>query len=904
MPPAPPPPVIVGRDSELSAIRSLVTATRDGEGSSALIVGDAGIGKTTMIESAVALARSEGFRVLRCRGVRSGQDVGFTGLHELIRPIADDIRHLPDRQRRAIEGAFGLREPARGDALILNIGVLSLIEDLAETTPVLLVVEDLHWMDASTAEVLAFLASRMTERRTLLVAASREGATYTDWSRSFEARIALAPLSDADALALIDGRWPQFDVQTRRAILASAKGNPLALSEFGAEKANRVAPRESVPIPRSERLDQSFLWEVSMLPAASRSALLVVAAGEDASVHELVVALQRLDLSIGDLTAAEHSRLIRLERDAYVFRHPLIAAALYDRADTESRARVHGALAAAVGDERRAAWHRASSVIGLDAGAAQDLEQAAELADARGALSEAAAAWRRSADLSPVDDDRARRLARAGELSRQAGDLPAAIAATEEARGYARDPQVLHDIVATQWMVSVTSGHQGLTPLELIELAQRSGDSSHDAEYLLFAATTSYISTADLDVRRAVADALRRLPPEQGAGYQLIGLSLVDRDYRPTVEEILQHFVGEISAIDAMVLNVAGFAAENAGDPESAERMFGASQQALHRAGRIADETAGLSGRCGQLITLGRLNEGLADAEQCLRLGEDAGLLLVGAVAAAEAGRARARRGENDLALEALETSRRLSGDAPIPRIRAMQSWAEAIVAMNQNRHADAAELLDGMRGYPIIAHWTGLDTVDCAMRTKNFGLVGRWLDETRAFAEETQSLRLMVQVTAVEAVLRDSPDAADLFEKAIEIGKASGAEVDTAHARLIFGEWLRRSRRIVEARTQLREAAQVLRANSFLPLAERAAAELRAAGESTTARETSENIDPVAVLTAQELLVARLAARGMTNKEIADNVYLSHRTVGAHLHRAFAKLGVSRRAQLAVLID
>ncbi|GAA2228988.1 AAA family ATPase [Herbiconiux moechotypicola] len=896
---------LVGRDHELAVLRDAVVQSQHGHGRSVLVEGDAGIGKSALLDTVAAEAAAAGFTTLTCRGTRAGTESGFAGLHQLLHPVIDRVAALPSRQRRTLEVAFGIVEGSASDGLVLSIATLGVVEELVTTGPVLLLVEDLHWIDRSSAEVIAFLASRLATTRVLLLASTRSEARYQDWSGAFSEVVAPAPLSDESAERLLETVGPHVPPPLRRRILAASSGNPLALTEFAAE-AVASTPREPAPgrltLPR--RLEQAFLAETATLPERTRSALLVAAAGEDSSFEEIVSAAGALGLTALDFVPAERSRVLTVREGSFAFRHPLISSALYDTADSQSRAVVHRALAASSADTGRSVRHQAAAAFGVDEEVAGRLEEVAATAARQGARAEATESWRRAAALSPDIADRGRRLAEAAESARQAGDIALAIDLVQEARAAANDVDTLRRVTTTEWILSQTTAYAGRTVRELVGVAEQLDDPAARIEMLVFAAVRTFILQEPADVAAEVAAALEATGADDSDVFYRIGRSLVDPRSRLPIEAMLPSFRRQLSPSDSMLLNCLAFSAESSADLDGAVLVWNTAQAAFHDEGRSSDESTALCGRGGLRITAGAISAGLADAEQALMLSLDLDLAVVGAMAAAEVARARARRGDRVEAEAALATSVRLGGAQPFARVAAVQSWAAGLLALGENRYAEAVQSLLQTSVNESVELWAGLDLAEAAARLGTPEVIAPWLARAEIAARRTESAHLWMLVAAAKAVTTEGDDARPLFEEALDWGGRCEASTDVARIRLLYGEWLRRSRHIVEARTHLRAALAGFRAESLYALAERAAGELRAAGEGEARDAVSRGSDLATRLTAQELLVVRLAAQGLTNKEIADQVYLSHRTVGAHLHRAFAKLGVTRRGQLGALID
>ncbi|GAB1340637.1 LuxR family transcriptional regulator [Streptomyces sp. E-15] len=900
---------VIGRDSQFGQLTDLLDAARRGNGSSALVHGEAGIGKSALVSAVVEAASSSGFAVLSCHGIPGSGAAGFEGLHELLLPLLGRVDALPPRQRTALDVAFGAEgEPA--DRLVTGLAALGLLEEAAARGPVVVLIEDLHWLDRSTADIITFLAARMGVIPALLLATSRTDRAYPDRTAHFKHHVPLDPLDQHDALALVASHAPELTPLQRRRLVERALGNPLALTEWasipswveGAFSAGRG------PVPVSQRLEDSFLAEVALLPRATRRALLVAAAGQDASGYEVLAAARSLGLDPRDFTPAEAFGLITLVNGSYRFRHPLVCSAVYDNADSDARSRVHTELAAVVVDAARAVRHRAAAAAGWSEEVAAELEGLAVAAGRRGARTEAAAAWRRAAALTPVAAERARRTVMAAEAARQAGATVDAATLLAEAKPIVEDEASVVQLARTEWMLASTS-----TTLpdrsgdELVALSRTLKDPDDRVEVLTWAAVRGYTrQDMPADVMAAVADELRRpglAVTEHQQLLQSIGLALIgSADRIASVEKALSIFHRQVRETDATLLNCLAFAVEDTHDLAAAARVWSAEVDMFHRSARVSDETVALAGRGTARVTGNAIAAGLADCEHALRLSSDLDLSVVGAIAAADIARARAWRGEHDLATAALKTCAELSGLTPFARVAASASWASAQMAANDGHPEEAIPHLLKCVAHPPIGLWAGADLADAAVHAGRPDVVEGWLEMATAALATSDSDHLAMLVERSRALLAPGEEARAHFERAITRGERSIAHLDLARTRLFFGEWLRRERHIVEARGQLSAALHVFEAHHAVPLARRTTRELAAAG-GVQRTQPAPSVDAGAVLTAQELHIARLAAEGQTNRQIADRLYLSHRTVGAHLYSAYAKLRINRRSQLATAL-
>ncbi|PZF13226.1 AAA family ATPase [Curtobacterium sp. MCLR17_034] len=892
---------LVGRNAEARLIANAFDKARAGLGSAVLIEGEPGIGKTALLADTAAVTGDHARFVLRARGVRSATDVAFGALHELLNPLTAYIDALPERQASALDVAFGRRTGPTPDRLVLGVAVLGLLEEACTQGTVVLLLDDLHWMDRTSVHALLFAAPRLVALRVLLVATSRTGGQVSDPADAFPTVVRLGPLDDVAAAQLLSDVAGHLPDRERSRVRRESYGNPLALLEFSGADAG--ATRSRTTDRMSARLERSFLDGVRLLPQDAQEALLLVAAGEGATVRELEEAVAAAGLGAADLATLEREGFVRRDGDRIVPRHPLVASAHYDAADPLRRRAAHDVLATAVRAPDRRALHRAAATVGLDESVAADLDRVAETALRHGAPAEAATAWQRAADLSPDPTHQANRLVEAAEAARRAGASDDASVLLRRAEPLAElsDARTQHRFARAEWMLSMTADHRGRGAAELVAFAGTRSEASERAEVLLWAAAKCYIHQEPDGVRELVASTVERAAQEHEdrdtAVLADVTLALV-RTGRSLDDATVDRFLDRAQATDGVIINCLAFAAEEAGDMALSDRCWTAGARLFHDAERTSDEATALCGRASPRITAGHLRDGLADADRSARLSEELELPVVTGMALAEAARALARAGDRKAAHARLDALTRIPVAQGFARIVATAAWAAALIAADEGRHDDALAHLARTSVNRPVAMWSGADLVEAAIRSGDASPVLEWLDEAEQVAEVTGSSHLRLLVARSRGLLVvDEAEALEHLSSAVELGSPSTMPFDLAVARLHLGERLRRIRRIVDAREQLAQAVRLFDGVGARSWAARARTELRAAGgvaDRDVARETADDL-----LTPQELLVSRMASTGRTNKQIADEVYLSHRTVAAHLSRAFTKLGISRRSQL-----
>ncbi|MFE4967581.1 LuxR C-terminal-related transcriptional regulator [Streptomyces sp. NPDC056660] len=900
-PSVPPDTDLVGRLAERERLAGYVALGRVG-GVSVVLEGEAGIGKSALLSWLASRALEDGYRVLRCTGLEQASPVGYSALHELLHPILGLIDALPRRQREALTTAFGLTEGPSADRLLVSIAALGLLEEAAASTPVCIAIEDLQWVDRSTARVLDFVALHLAEAPMLVAATGRPVTEPGGVVGGVMERLPIAAL-DADAaeelLARVAGT---LRPATRARVLREAGGNPLAIRELATALNERGTPRGlAAVLPITGRLQHALLGRLAQVPPRSRELLLLAAVADDAGMPDILEAARLLDLTSADLTPLETDGLLRVAENRPVFRHPLLRAAIQGAASTASVHRAHWALAQTLKDPVRAAWHRASSTFERDEAAAAAVAEAGRHAQARGALAEAAAAYQRAAQLSEQTAHRAARLAMAADAARAAGLSAEALEILEEAEGLAADAATTSRLAVIRSTLSLTTGLTHYSRASRSTGPSPGADAESRAEVLWAAALNARGRNLPAAEWRRIEDELRALdtasPLKPIALAVLAPLGHVEEDLRALLPQLVPEMVHRPLGMISLAV-----AAESLQDLETALTCWGLSLERFHELGAPADEVQSLRGRAGILLLRGRIREGLADAEYAARMARDTAQPLMESMCVATVARARAMLGEPEATSAALRRLHALASQYPLAMASADARWAAGIVALAGNQYRDALIEFTHMSVHPTRSLWAIADRTEAAVRAGRADSIRQNLAQAEQAARAYRSSFLTSLVERGRALLADADgDAAgaqEHFARAVQAGELSESPFELARTHLLFGEWLRRERRPAEARAHLSGALSVFESVDAKMLAERAAAELRAAGEAPR-RPDGTSAAPAAALTPQELQVARLAAQGLSNKEIADRVYLSHRTVSTHLYKVFPKLGIASRAQL-----
>ena len=905
-------PVLRGRRNECEALDRLLTRVRAGESQVLVVRGEAGVGKSAILEYLVQNA--SGCRIVRAAGVEYEMELAYAGLHQLCAPMLGLRDRLPDPQRDALETAFSLSTGPPPDRFVVGLSVLGLLSEASEEQPLICVVDDAQWLDGTSALALAFVARRLLAESVGLVFATRQSVEVRELAELPE--LLLGGLREPDARALLDAAWPgRLDEQVRDRVIAESHGNPLALLELPrglppAELAGGFGLSDVAPL--SNRIEQSFLRRLDSLPDPSRRLLLLAAAEPTGDTALLWRAARELGLGNDAAVAAQAAGLIDL--GALVqFRHPLVRSAAYQAAPIVDRQEVHRALAEATypaSDPDRRAWHRARAVPGLDESVADELERSAGRARARGGSAAAAAFLERAAELTPDAARRGRRALAAAHAKLESGAPEAALELLAAAERCPLDE--LQRAVLTRLRAEIVFALRrgnDAPPLLLDAARQLEPLDSRSARDAYLEALGAAIFAGRLNGRvgpREVAAAARDAPP--GPQPPRATDLLLDGLATRFTEGYVAGALPLQRALNAFT--------QDAGGDEDIVRWFWLpwlvagdlwDDEMWHE---VATRAVRLCRESGALNNLP------------LALGYRAVVhLQAGEFAAA-----------SDLIAE-VDAITEVTGNAPVQYSAGLLvAWrgveAEALEFFNQ-AHQNATTRGEGRAigalGYVSAVLYNGLGRYEAALASaqagceyEDFGLYGFSLVElveagARSGAHEVAAAalqRLEERTSAVgtewalgtqawsRALLSDGQAAESLYREAIERLGRTRVAVHLARAHLVYGEWLRRENRRVDAREHLRAAHEMFGDIGTEAYAERARRELQATGE--TARSRTD--ETRGALTPQESQIARLARDGLSNPEIGAQLFISPRTVQYHLHKVFLKLEVSSRNQLGRL--
>ncbi|RDI53305.1 helix-turn-helix transcriptional regulator [Nocardia mexicana] len=894
-----------GREREQSAIDALLDGARGGTSGALVLRGEPGIGKTALLEYAAAAAGE--LRPLRGTGIEVEAELPFAGLQLLLRPALADLGALAEPQRAALASALGLEAGSGNDPMLVGLATLSLLTEYAGDTGALLLVDDAQWLDRASRDALLFAARRLHAEGVAMLFAARDGEGAFPVAGLSEHR--LAGLSPEASAALLDEH--DLTPALRYRLLAEAHGNPLALRELPvALAAERSADFRTGALPLTDRLRLAFYGQVGRLPEPTQRLLAIVAADETGALDVLVRAAAVMDAGIDDLAPAEAAGLLQRDESAdtaVVFRHPLIRAVVVQRAPLGQRLAVHRALADALEAPEHAdrrAWHLAAAATGPDEEVAAALEDTAARARERGGHEAAAAAYERAARLSVGTEARVRREASGAESALEAGDLTRAgvLARRAASRDVGEDLRArLTQVQAISkfWHGEFPDAHR-----LLVEAAARDIGPEQAAGMLLQAIHTGwYLGEGPLS---EVLERLAALPlPDHdpiAPAARFVG-RLLDRGPGPepgalarTLAEI--HERGRISDQLRLILCGVALARGQDGDADALATGLIAAHRDAGAAGRLP---TALFFAAEVAVFTGRLRAARGLALEGRELARDTGQQQWVRQLSSVLAHLDALAGAEDECRASADTG--LAGDTPgsIAPGAPWAHWSLGLLELGAGRAEAALSRFERLTREPLSHHICATrsvpDLVEAAVRV---GAPERAAEAFARFEQWAESVRQPwadALVLRCRALLDGGTHAERLYTDALRVHDRDGRPVEYARTALLFGEWLRRGRRKAEARTRLDDALEILDRVGMRPWADRARAELTATGATENSPRAQHR--SATVLTPQELQIVRLAARGLSNRDIAAQLFLSHRTVGYHLYKAYPKLGVTSRGEL-----
>jgi DNA-binding CsgD family transcriptional regulator len=899
-------PPLVGREAEIARVDAVLGGL-PGQGAALVVAGEAGIGKSALIERARRRGEGVGARTLSTVGVESEAELGYAGLHQLLVPILELGRLLPEPQQRALDAAFGAAEEVESDRFLVAIAAFGLVCEAAGSAPLVLIADDAQWLDPPSLAVLAFIARRLESEPIALLFGVRDGyATPLEEARLPSLR--LERIDAGAAAALLDRTAPGLPPLSRERVLAEAAGNPLALVELARVPPSGDPADESLTPPPTNltaRLEGAFASELDPIPPDTRLVLLAAALDGRAPLAELVAAASAVrgePLGPAAIDPAVEARLVELDAAHLHFRHPLIRSAVRQAGLPGEVLALYAALAEVVADPERRLWHRAGAAVGFDEEIAAALEAQASDAQRRGAVGVAAAALERAAALSSDPRKKGRRLVRAAGVAYDLGLVGPARRLIRQAEPLELDPLEAARLAWLRQMISGDVWVQAGATRSFVAIAEQmaaGGDPDAALGSLVPIAHRSWWTRSRERTRRYLADTAEGMgfPADDPRLLAVIALAHPEGTAPLVRRRIAAMLLHEIA--DPLAAMHLGIAAEKAGDFVLGARFLAHAVDGLREQGRLGPLTQALVHHAWAATHTAEWETAIAAGAEAGRLAADTRQPQFGSTGALVVALATAHRGSDpDLESLVARPERALLAASGGPLL-APAHLARGADALGDGRHEDAFRHLwpvfdEADPVYHRFMRWSALlDLVEAGVGTEHDEPIDAAVAALELVAAESEPPYLVAALACARPLRAADEEAEALFEEALLFS----VDYSFLRARTLFsfGRHLRRHRRSADSRTPLRESVGLFDALGATRWSSRARLELRATGETIGGRSP----DARDRLTAQELQIAQLAAEGLSNREIGERLFLSHRTIGSHLYRIFPKLGITARAQL-----
>jgi DNA-binding CsgD family transcriptional regulator/tetratricopeptide (TPR) repeat protein len=900
-----------GRQRECALLDDLVSSVRRGESRSLLLRGEAGIGKTALLQYLIESASD--LNVARATGVASEMELAFASLHQICAPMLDRVERLPAPQRDALRVVFGLSTGSAPDRFLVAVATLTLVSDAAEQRPLLCVVDDAQWLDRASAVTLAFVARRLLAEPVGLVFAAREPGDELRDVPDLEVR----GLVNGDARAVLQTTVPfALDARVRDRIIAETRGNPLALVELPRGlTATQLDGGFGMPGvgDLSKRIEDSYIRRLESLSEDARRLLIVAAAEPVGDPLLLQGACRRLDVALAAVDATDGLLTIG---ERVTFRHPLARSAVYRSAGDAERRAAHLALAEVTDRDRdpdRRAWHLAAAAAGPDESVARELELSAGRAQARGGFAAAAAFLRRSVALTSDPASRVTTALAAADASLRAGafDVARGLLAAAESGPLDEFGQAQLGLLKAQ--VTFVQHRASDSPSLLVAAAKKletldlrlARDTYLDAwSAALGAGRLASAGSSLLDVSRAIASAPGPADPPLPRDLLLDGLALLFTDGRTAAVPVLRRAVTAFASTEVSTEEMlrwgwlASRAANLVWDYDGCLEI-NARAAGLARESGALEVLAMVDNACGQAAAIGGDFESAEEFTDELEAVKEATKNNIPPLAALALAGVQGREPDASRSLTGVITEGSATGQGTAVQYA---QWAKSVLMNGLGRYEEAlAAAREASDAIPqlFIAMWALSELVEAGTRTGNAELAEHALMRLGEATEDTDTDWALGIHARAAALVSDGEDAERLYRDAIERLRRTKLRPDLARAHLLYGEWLRRKRRRVDARAELRAALDQFTAIGMEAFAERARGELQATGEVVRKRTVETRDD----LTPKERQIARLARDGLSNPEIGARLFLSPRTVEWHLRKVFTKLDIHSRHQLSVAL-
>jgi DNA-binding CsgD family transcriptional regulator len=903
--------MLYGRDAERARLGVLLGDARESRSGVLVIRGEAGVGKSALLED--TRERASEMQILRGNGIESEAHVPFAALHQIVRPVLGHLESLPEPQGGALRGALGLEVPEGHDRFLISLAVLTLLAEVAEERPLLCLIDDAHWLDPASSDALVFVGRRLEAEGIAMVFAARERE-----GNRFEApglpELALGGLDPQAAAALIGRRANvALSPEARQRLVAATGGNPLALLELPAvlSEAQLVGAEALLtPLPVGERIERAFLARVHRLPEDTQTLLLVAAAEDSGELATVLIAAAELGAASQALDAAEREGLVRVRGGHVEFHHPLVRSAVYHSAPLSRRHIAHRALASVLNGESEAdrrAWHHAAATVGPDPGVVKELDDAAQRARKRSGFAAASLAFERAAALTSNDGQRVHRLIAAAENAWLGGRVERAAMLLTQAQPLASEPTQRSDIDRYLGLIEMMDGipadacHlllraaseiaplDGQRALQLLNLASVAATWADDGEAAVAIAQLAQGLAVDTPIDRMLVSLLT------GIGAHFEGDFVAAAPPLRLAVSLANRLDDDSTTEEPVALMFAGRAALYLGDDRDVYR--------IHHEATARARTAGLLVILTQILPRvgyaelweGRWTSAWANLSEGLRIAREIGqhdlvayhLVLLALIAA--------HRGDEDECRSLARESLELSSARRFVLATESAHWALTVLELGLGR---AEEALPHARATSnsLIGLLAMLDRIEAAVHTGEREAARDWLAYFERWAENCGAAWAHAVLLHCRGLLSDDQRECErLFRASLDAHAEATRPFERSRTELALGELLRRSRRRVEAREHLRAALDGFEGLGARLWSERARMELRASGQTARRRDPSTRDE----LTAQELQIVRLVVRGLSNREVAAQLFLSARTIDFHLRNVFRKLDISSRTQL-----
>jgi len=900
---------LLGRAREREALDRLLDGVVEERRGGVLVVhGEPGVGKTALLEYTVAAARR--FRIARTSGVEAEMELPFAAVQQLCSPFFELRERLPDPQQHGLDVAFGLSTGPAPNPFLVGLGILGLLAEAAEEQPLVCLVDDAQWLDSASARTLAFVARRLLAEKIALVFATRDLGEALAGLPDLQ----VGPLSRRDARALLESVLPaRLDERVEERIVAETRGNPLALLELPRGLSpTQLAGGFGLPTtaPLSAGIEDRYTRRLAKLPSDARRLLLVAAADPVGDPSLVWRAAEPLGIPESAAHTVESEHLLALS-PRVVFRHPLVRSAVYGSADLTERREVHRALADVTDpevDPDRRAWHRAQAASTPDEDVAAELERSAGRAQARGGLAAVAAFLERAAALTPGSAQRAQRRLAAAGAKRDAGDLEGALELLVDIDAGASDELTPARVELLRGQIALEQRRGGEAGRLLLSAARRLERLDPELARETYLEALAGAMSSDVEVvggAPAVAAAARAAPPgsvpPRAVDVLLDAFAIRLTDGYPAAAPTLARALELLLATEVPDEDVSRWlsvsstrngdiVAHEMWDDEASHRLAARQVQVARDAGALVHLQFALSFLARSHMLAGDLSAAALTIGEARSIAEATGnppLVNAPMILAAW-------RGDESHALELIEAT----SEEAASRRWTSNSYARSVLYNGLGRHEEARDAArDAFQPDPIgYGVYLVPELAEAASRTADRALLEsalEWLSERTRVLRSGWASGIEARV---RALLSDGEVADSLYLQSIDYLTGTRVRVELARTHLVYGEWLRRERRRRDAREHLRTALEAFTGMGMEAFARRAERELLATGE----RARKRTVDTLDQLTPQESQIARLAADGHTNREIAAQLFISASTVEYHLRKVFRKVGVKSRTQLA----